>query len=44
VIDWANVSKLLKLAKRFEANMISEMKAHRKSRQINNNNDGTIFD
>ena len=43
-IDWANVSRLLKLAKSFEANMISEMKSHRRSRQNHNGNGGTVFD
>lgn len=32
-IDWKNVSKLLKLARRFEANMIAEMKNQKRSRQ-----------
>ena len=32
-IDWKNVSRLLKLARRFEANMISEMKNQKKSKQ-----------
>lgn len=44
-IDWSNVSKLLKLARRFEANMISEMKSQRsRNRQSQHNNDGTVFD
>lgn len=42
-IDWANVSKLLKLAKRFEANMISEMKAQKKGRNAPHH-DGSVFD
>lgn len=44
VIDWKNISKLLKLAKSFEANMISEMKNQKRSKNITNQGSGTVFD
>ncbi len=33
VIDWQNVSHLLKVAKKFEANRINEMKTQRKMKK-----------
>lgn len=43
-IDWSNISKLLKLAKRFEAHMISEMKSKKKSENMVQHDGGSVFD
>ena len=44
VIDWTNVSKLLSIAIRFEANLIQEMKVHSKSRGSAQAPKGQMFD